>query len=180
MRPWPTGWRSTPWHELEVDVVDRAAFLEAIDQVERRAADALDRRQAQLHRPGRDVERLGAGLEREPIGLVRVLDAKRQAAGRRAVLGGEVRGQALRLAVDDEVDAALAIEHDVLRAMARDQREAELLEHRLERARDRRRELDELEAHQPHRVVEQIGHRILRKAVREMVPEGSREVRGRA
>ena len=77
--------------ELEVDVVDRRAVAEAVDQVQRRAADALDRRQAQLHRAGRHVHRLRAELERALVRLVRILDAKRHAAGRRAVLGGEVR-----------------------------------------------------------------------------------------
>ena len=76
--------------ELEVDVVDRLAVLEAVDQVERRAADALDGRQAQLHRPGRHLERLRAELERARVGLVRIADAKREAARRRSVLGGEV------------------------------------------------------------------------------------------
>ena len=78
------------------------------------------------------------------------------------MLGGEVGGRALRLAVDDEVDVALAVEHHVLRAVLRHQREAELLEHRLERAGLGRGELDEFEAHQAHRVVEQVGHRVLR------------------
>jgi light-regulated signal transduction histidine kinase (bacteriophytochrome) len=77
------------------------------------------------------------------------------------VLGGEVAGVALRLAVDDEVDVALAEQDDVLRAVLRDEREAELLEHRLERSRLGRRELDELEAHQAHRVLEQISHAVL-------------------
>ena len=147
--------------ELEVDVVDRLAVLEAVDQVERRAADALDRRQAQLHRPGRHLERLRAELERARVGLVRIADAKGEPARRRPVLGGEVAGVALRLAVDDEVDVALAEQDDVLRAVLGDLREAELLEHRLERSRLGRRELDELEAHQAHRVLEQISHAVL-------------------
>jgi hypothetical protein len=92
--------------ELEVDVVDALAVLEAVDQVQRRAADALDGRQAQFHRPGRDLHRLRAALQRQRVGLVRVAHAKGQATGAGAVFGGEVRGQAARLAVDDEVDAS--------------------------------------------------------------------------
>jgi len=149
--------------EVEIDVVDRFAFLEAIDQVERRAADALDRRQAQLHRPGRQLDRLRAELQRARVGGVRVLDPERQAARGRAVLGGEIGRQAVRLAIDDEVDRALAKERDVLRAVARDLGEAEQREHALERARRRRGELDELESHQAHRVVEEIGHACSRR-----------------
>ena len=140
--------------ELEVDVVDRLAVLEAVDEVERRAADALDRRQAQLHRAGRYFDRLRAELQRAVVGLVRVLDPEGQAAGRGAVLAREVPGKALRLAVDDEVDVALAVERDVLGAVARDFGESQLLEDRLEHAGLRRCELDELEAHQAHRIVE--------------------------
>ena len=144
--------------KIEIDVVDRAAILEAVDQVQRRAANALDGRQAQLHRPGRDVDGLGAQCQCPLVGLVRILDPERQPAGRRAMLGGKVSGDAVRLAVDDEIDAALAVEHDILGPMAGHQREAHAFEQRLEQLRSGRCELDELEAHQPHRVVEQIGH----------------------
>ena len=160
LKPWPFGWRSTPGQELEVDVVDALAVLEAVDQVQRRAADAADRRQAQLHRPGRHLDRLRAQLERARVGLVRILHAKRQRAGARPVLGGEVAGQAARLAVDDEVDVALAVQHDVLAAVAGDQAEAQLLEQRLQHVRRGRGEFDELESHQAHRVVEEIRHRV--------------------
>jgi hypothetical protein len=144
--------------ELEVDVVDALAVLVAVDQVQRRAADALDRRQPQLHRPGRDVHRLRATLDRQRIGLVRVAHAKRQAAGAGPVLGGEIGGQAARLAVDDEVAVALAVQQHVLAAVAGDEGEAHLLEQRLQHAGRRRRELDELEAHQAHGVLEQVRH----------------------
>ena len=115
-------------HPFEVDVVDALAVFEAVDQVQRRAADALDRRQPQLHRPGGDLDRLRAELERARIGLVRILDAKRQRTRARAVLGREVAGQALRFAVDDEIDVALAVQQHVLAAVLGHQREAELLE----------------------------------------------------
>jgi hypothetical protein len=63
-----------------------------------------------------------------------ILHAEGQAASRRAMFGGKVRRDAARLVVDDEVDVALAIERDVFAAMARYQREAELLEQWLEHA----------------------------------------------
>src|SRR4026208_1463227 len=67
------------------------------------------------------------GLERERMRLVRIADAKGEPARRGPVLGGEVAGVALRLAVDDEVDVALAEQDDVLRAVPGDEAEAELL-----------------------------------------------------
>jgi hypothetical protein len=144
--------------ELEVDVVDRLAVLEAVDQVERRAADALDRGQAQLHRTGGDLHRLRAQFERARIRPVRVLNAKRHGARRRPVLGREVRRRAARFVVDDEVDAALAVQRNVLGTVPRHPAKPQFLEHRLQHAALGRREFDELEPDQPHRVLEQIGH----------------------
>ena len=68
------------------------------------------------------------------------------------MLGGKIGGLAARFAVDDEVDPALSIEADILGVVARHFAEAEALENRLEHACDRRCELDELEAHEAHRV----------------------------
>jgi hypothetical protein len=74
------------------------------------------------------------------------------------VLGGEVAGQALRLAVDDEVDVALAVQQHVLAAVARHQGEAHLLEQGLQGVGGGCGEFDELEAAQAHGIVKQIGH----------------------
>ncbi len=38
--------------EHEIDVINRAALTETVDQIQRRSADTLDCRQAQLHRTG--------------------------------------------------------------------------------------------------------------------------------
>ena len=100
--------------EFEVDVVDALAVFKTVDQVQRRAANALDRRQAQLHDAGRNVHRLRAHFQRAAIGFVRVFHTKRHAAGTRAMLGGKVGRIALGFAVDDEVDVALAVQIDVL------------------------------------------------------------------
>jgi hypothetical protein len=62
------------------------------------------------------------------------------------------------LPVDDEVDGALAVQHHVLRAVTGHEREAHLLEQRLDQARRGCGELDELEAAQAHRVVVLVGH----------------------
>lgn len=136
--------------EHKVDVIDRAAFAEAVDPVQRRAADALDGRQVQFHRPGFDMDRLGAQLERAVVGLLRVLDAERHAAHRRAMLGRKVGGDAVGFVVKDQVDLALAEQVDVLGTVGRDFGEAHDLEDRLQGARRRRGELDEFKAHQAH------------------------------
>ena len=60
--------------------------------------------------------------------------------------------------VDDEVDAALAVQGHLLRTVHRHLGEAQLLEHFFQHARRRRRELDELEAHQAHGVLKQVCH----------------------
>ncbi|MCY1451932.1 hypothetical protein D9M71_688220 [compost metagenome] len=76
--------------ELEVDIVDRAAFFVAVDQVQRRTANTLDRRQAQLHRAGFDFHRLGTQFQGAGVGLMGVAHAERHTTYRRAVFGGEV------------------------------------------------------------------------------------------
>ncbi len=144
--------------ELEVDVVDRAAFLETVDQVQRRTADALDRWQAQLHRAGFDFHRLGAQFQGAGIGLVGVTHAERHAAYRRAVFGGEVRGDALGFVVQDQVDVTLAIQVHILGPVGSHLGEAQHLEYRFEYARGRRSQFDEFEAHQAHWIVEDISH----------------------
>ena len=143
----------------KINVVDRLAVLEPVDQVQRRAANALDGGQVQLHRPGLDFNRLRAEFKRATVSQVRILHAKRHAAGARAMLGGKVARNAFRLAVDNEVDLALAVQHHVLGAVPRHQRETHALKHRLQHARGGRGELDEFKAHQAHRVVKQICHK---------------------
>ena len=49
-----------PIDEFKVDVVDAFAVFKAVDQVKRRAANALDCGQTQLHGTGRDIDRLSA------------------------------------------------------------------------------------------------------------------------
>jgi hypothetical protein len=90
----------------------------------------------------------------------RTRNARPQALG--PCSAAKVGGQAARLAVDDEVAVALAVQQHVLAAVAGHQAEAHLLEQRLQHAGRGRRELDEFEAHQAHRVVEQVGMACLR------------------
>lgn len=144
--------------ELEVDVVDAPAVFIPVDQVQRRPADALDRRQAQLHGARGHVHGLRAQLQRAGVGLVGVAHAEGHGAGAGPVLGREVTRQALGLAVHDEVDVTLAVEQHVLAAVARHQREAHFLEQGFQGVRGGRCEFHELEAAQAHGVVEQLSH----------------------
>ena len=142
----------------KINVVDRLAFFKAVNQVQRRAADALDGGQVQLHRAGLDFNRLRAEFECALVGQMRILHPKRHAAGAGAVFGGKVAGDAFGFAVDDEIDGTLAVQQHVLGTVAGDQRKAHALEHRLQQAGGGRGELDEFKAHQAHRVVKQVGH----------------------
>jgi hypothetical protein len=60
------------------------------------------------------------------------------------------------LAVDNEVDVALAVQNDILGTMLGHQHEAQLLEQRFQRVGHGRCEFDELEALQSHGVVEEV------------------------
>ena len=84
------------------------------------------------------------------VGLVRVLHAEGERAGGGTVLRGEIGRRAARLAVDDEVDAALAVQQHVLAAVLGDEGEAHRLEQGLEGVGGGRGELDEFEPHQAH------------------------------
>src|SRR5271166_4568042 len=76
---------------------------------------------------------------------------------------GKGLGEALRLGIEDEVDVALAVEGDVLRAVARRRDEPHALEQRGEGLRVGPRVLDEFEPVRPHRVVPQIAPSPLRR-----------------
>src|SRR3546814_1295032 len=79
-----------------------------------------------------DLDRLGAARDRVGIGFRGVADAPAHAARRRAMLGGEIGGGRFGFVIGDQVYAALTPQLDVLRAMARDQRETHRFEHGFE------------------------------------------------
>ena len=147
-----------PVKKQKVDVVDRFAVFKAVNQVQRRPANAFDGGQIQLHRSGLDLNGLRAQCQRTLVGQVRILDPKRHAACARSVLSGKVSRLAVGFAVDDEVDMPLAVQHHVFGAVPGHQREAHALKNRLQQARGGRGELDEFKAHQAHWVVKQVGH----------------------
>ncbi|MNH54606.1 hypothetical protein D3C87_1748410 [compost metagenome] len=96
------------------------------------------------------MDRLSAEFQCAVVGFLRILDAERHAAHGWAVFGGEVRRDAVRFVVEDQVDCALTVQVHVLGAVGRDFGEAHDLEDRLQGARHRRCELNEFKAHQAH------------------------------
>ncbi len=140
----------------EVHVVDGLLAI-TIDQVDQRPADALDRRNIQLHRPRRRRPRLRAELERATICERRVLHPEGHRAGGRPVLTREALRERIGLGVDDEVDVALSMQGHVLGSMARHYRKPEALEQRPQQLRLRRRVFDELEPIRSHGILEKIG-----------------------
>ncbi len=98
----------------EIDVVNSIAFLVSIDEIQRRTTNALNRRQSQLHRAGRDFDRLRAMLQRSGVGVMCVFDPKRHAAGTRAVLLGEVGCLTIRISIEYEIYVALTVKRDIL------------------------------------------------------------------
>ena len=140
----------------EVDVVDRKAVFEAIDQVNRRIADAVNRRELELHRPRGDVNRLRAEVQRLLVGRVRVAHPECEAARGRPVLIGEIIGEAFRLAINQKIDLSLAVKIHVLGAVVGDPGEAQGGKNPLQDGRIRGGEFNELESAKPERVLEQI------------------------
>src|SRR2546429_3098549 len=101
----------------EIHVVDRVAVIVlgiAVDEVDERVADALDRRDAQLARPRAALDAPGAALEEPVVRRRGVLHAERHRAYARAVATREVLRERARLGVDDEVDVALLVEQHLL------------------------------------------------------------------
>src|SRR5882762_5209538 len=153
--------RLEPRQRLEIHVVDRVAVIVlgiAVDEVDERVADALDRRDAELAGPRTAFDAPGAALDELVVRRGGILNAERHRAYARAVAAGEVLRERARLGVDDEVDIALLVEQHVLVAVPGDRLEAQALEQFAERPGIGHRVLDELEAVGLDRVVAQLGH----------------------
>ena len=141
----------------EIDVVDSLVAI-AVDQIDRAAADTLDRWDVELHRPDWTGMSLGAEFDRPCARLCGIAHAKADGAYARSVHLGEGLGEAVGLRVDDEIDVALAVERHRLRTVAGDRSEAHPLEQGRKLAGIGGCVLDELEAVGTHGVVEEIPH----------------------
>src|SRR5665213_3909090 len=83
----------------EIDIVDRAARPVAVDEVDEAAADPLDRRDVQLHRPDAARDRLGAQFGGAAVRGGGVADAERDRADAGSVQPGEALREALGLSL---------------------------------------------------------------------------------
>src|ERR1700722_750473 len=107
----------------EVDVINRRVRI-SIDQVDETSADALNRRNIELHRShgAFDLARTGGNRIAQRAGGI--LDAKGHGAGTGPMVPRELLRKAIRLGVDDEIDIALAVERHVFGAVPGDTRKA--------------------------------------------------------
>ena len=123
---------------IDADVADAArcggAFLvgalaaPAVDEVQQGIAHALDGGDVELHRAGFIVEAPGAQFQRAAVHKGRVVDADGDGAHGRAVMAGKTLRERILFGIDDEIDVALAVQGHILVAVARDGREAHVLE----------------------------------------------------
>ena len=98
----------------EIDVVDCAARAIAVDEVDQAAANPLDRRDVELHRPDAAEHRLGAQFDRPLISHRGILHPERDCTDARAVQPRKALRKAFRFGIDDEIDVALAVERHPL------------------------------------------------------------------
>ena len=117
----------------EVDLLEGGGAELLVDEVEQAAADAAHGRQLELALADRAAEMLA----QEGVGAVDrgrgVVDAQRDGGDGEAVQELERVGEALVLEVEDDADVALAVQLDVLGAVAVGAAKAQGLEHGAER-----------------------------------------------
>ena len=123
-----------PIDKFKVNVIDGLTVFKAVNQVQGRPANALDGGQVQLHRAGTHFHGLGTKFKRPAVGMVRVSDTKGHAARTRPMLGGKVARHAFGFAVDNEINAALTVQHHIFGTVPCHQREAHALKNRLNQA----------------------------------------------
>ncbi|MNQ68008.1 hypothetical protein D3C85_825520 [compost metagenome] len=143
-------------HVVDADVANAAvAFLArpAVHQVNQRIADALDRRDIQFHRSAMRIKPPRAQFQRALVCRVRILHAESDRTDRRAMQAGEALGEGVGFGVDQEVDAALAVQGHVFVAMLGNRLESQQFEHLAQRGGVRRGIFNELEPGGAHRVV---------------------------
>src|SRR5690606_14137942 len=147
-----------PFNELEIDVIDGRPFFEAVDEIERCSANSFDGGQAQLHETRMQLHGLCTQVDCASISFLRVLYAKGEAAHRWPMLSGKISSRAFRLAVDDGIDIALAVQSHLLRTVVGHLGEAHAFEHGFDDVGCGRGEFNELEHHETHGILEKIYH----------------------
>ena len=138
---------------FELGIIGRALGAIAADEIEQAATDALDC--GNVEHFLRRVDAGGFGAERDGAGvrLPGVDHAKRHRRRAGAVRGDEVVAVGAGRFIDEVVDVALAVDRDLLGAMAGDRHIAHQLEQRVQFFRIRVRVFDELKAIGTHRIV---------------------------
>ena len=127
----------------------------AVDEVEARAADALDRRECRARRrPTSLSTSVAPSSSARSCAALASLTRKAMAQAHGPWLAAKSLGEAVGLGVDDEIDVALAVEGDVLALVPGDRGEAHLGEQRAQQLGIGRGIFDELEAVGAHRILE--------------------------
>ena len=143
---------------VEADVADVAVFgavlaAPAVDEIDDRVADALDGRDVQLARRGLPRVAPRAQGQRALVGCLGVLHPEGNGTDAGAVQAGEALSKGVGFGVEDEVDAALAVQRHRLVAVLRDGLEAHALEQFAHRLGIGCGVFDEFETVGAHRVV---------------------------
>ncbi len=149
---------------VDADIADRArrnaalAILAApaVDKIDQRIADALDRRHIQFHRASLVVKAPCTEFERALVRYRRIFDTECECANALTMLACEALRKRILFGIDDEIDVALAVQGHILVTMASDRGKTHLLEQGTECFGVRRCILDELETIGPHRVVPRL------------------------
>src|SRR5690606_3939209 len=115
-------------HIVNADVADAAVAglaMPAVNQIDQRIAYALDCGYVQLHRAAARIEAPCAQLDGALVGFGRVVHPERSRTDGWTVQARKTLAERVRLGVDQKVDAALAVQRDILVAMAGDGLEAQ-------------------------------------------------------
>ena len=154
VRPAPSG-AAPP--SAEIHVVDRALSVQ-VDKVNERAANTLDAWNVQFHGAGTLRTGFRTELQRAPVCVGRVTHAERHGTRRRSVGARKALREGGAFGVNDEVDATLAVQGHILRAVPGDGRKAQPLKQGAQQLRIRCGVFDELEAVRPHGISVQVVH----------------------
>ena len=137
------------WHEVHVP--DRE-HIGAVDEVDAAGADAVDRRDVQLHHLHLHRHGPCAALQRTPVGRGGVAHAQAHRGDHRRLAQRIAARPRAVVGVDDDVHRALPVQQHLARAMPRHRTEAQALQHLAQRLRPVGGVFDELDAGQPQRV----------------------------